>query len=437
MKKFFIISILVLLCTFSSIPFTYASSTTVISLSDSKITVNGETISTDTSSSVYLSSQMDNGCTSTDATSSNIEVSNIININSAGNYEFSGILTDGQISINANNIIGEVRIVLNNVNITCKNAPAIFVYCKDTENKYCKVVIETAIGSTNTIVGGKIKQSVESWEDQDSILYSIEKRYDDDRQYYERYKYDGAISSDISLTFEGSGTLNVTSSKKEGIESKMHITINSGTYNIQSFDDGINACRESESVITINGGTVIVNILNDADEGDGIDSNGYIYINGGTVYAFSHPGSDNGLASDLGTYINGGTVFTTGSMYEEIKTTNDTQIVQINLSNEANAGESIVIVDENNNVIFAFKSDRKISTVVYSSSDLTGQTYSVYSGTNISETVDDNNVYANIASIDLSSITKQENNTMNNRGPGRPGDFRNTETTTSKSTHGY
>mgnify|MGYP002541555689 FL=1 len=221
---------------------------------------------------------MDNGGTSTDATSSNIEISNIININSAGTYEFSGTLTDGQISVNVNNIVGEVRIVLNNVNVTCKNAPAIFVYCKDTENEDCKVVIETASGSTNTIVGGKIKQSVESLEDQDSILYFIEKGYDDDRQYYERYKYDGAISSDISLTFEGSGTLNVTSSKKEGIESKMHITINSGTYNIQSFDDGINACRESESIITINGGTVIVNILNDADEGDGIDSNGYIYI---------------------------------------------------------------------------------------------------------------------------------------------------------------
>ena len=128
MKKFFIISILVLLCIFSSIPFTYASSTTVISLSDSKITVNGETISTDTSSSVYLSNKMDNGGTSNDATSSNIEISNIININSAGTYEFSGILTDGQISVNANNIVVE-----------------------------------------------KIKQSVESWEDQDSILYFIER----------------------------------------------------------------------------------------------------------------------------------------------------------------------------------------------------------------------------------------------------------------------
>ena len=119
-------------------------------------------------------------------------------------------------------------------------------------------------------------------------------------------------------------------------------------------------------------------------------------------------------------------------MYEEVKTTNGTQIAQMNLSNEANAGESIVIVDENNNLIFAFKSDRKISTVVYSSSDLTDQTYSVYSGTNISGTVDDNNIYTSIESIDLSSMAKQENNTMNNRDPGRSGDFRNTETTTSK-----
>ena len=107
MKKFFIISILVLPCIFSSIPFTYVSSTTVISLSDSRITVNGETISTDTRSNVYLSNKMDNGGTSDDATSSNIVISNIININSAGTHEFSGILTDGQIFVNTNNIVGE------------------------------------------------------------------------------------------------------------------------------------------------------------------------------------------------------------------------------------------------------------------------------------------------------------------------------------------
>ena len=423
MKKAIIIPITILLSLIIGMKFAYAESNTTISISDSKITVNGEDISTNTSEKIYLSNKMDNGGESTDATSNNIEIDNIININSAGSYEFSGTLSDGQISVNANNIIGEVRIILNNVNITCKNAPAIFVYCKNVENENCKIIIESKNGSINNIVGGKIKQSVEGWEDQDKILYYVEKGYDDDRKYYERYKYDGAISSDISLTFEGEGTLNVTSSKKEGIESKMHITINKGTYNILSLDDGINASTDNISTITINGGTILVNVLDDAEEGDGIDSNGYIYINGGTIYAFAHPGSDNGLDSDLGTYINGGTVLSTGSMYEETKTSNNSTIVQMNFSQEVSENNSIAIVDENNNVVFAFKTDRKISTFAYSSSDLSNQNYSVYTGTAINGTLDKNNIYTNISSIDLSKMQKQENsNTMRRE----PQDFKTT-----------
>ena len=153
--------------------------------------------------------------------------------------------------------------------------------------------------------------------------------------------------------------------------------------------------------------------------------------NGGTIYAFTHPGSDNGLDSDLGTYINGGTVLSTGSMYEEFKTSNNTTIVQINLSKEVNADESIAITDENNNVIFAFKTDRKMSTFVYSSGDLSDETYSVYTGTSIEGTLDKNNIYTNISSIDLSQMTKQENNNMMGREQGRPDDtIKNSETTT-------
>lgn len=418
MKKV-IITILMLVIAISIIPsFASAANTTKISISDSEITVDGKEIETDTNSSIYLTNKMDNGGTQSESISSNIEVANVININSPGIYEFTGTLSDGQISVNANNINGEVKIILNEVNITCKNAPAIFVYSKNPESENCKVTIELADGTTNNVVGGKIKQSVQGWEDQDSILYYVEKDYDDDKQYYERYKYDGAISSDISLTFEGTGTLNVTSSKKEGIESKMHITINNGTYNINSLDDAINACMDNKSIITINGGTVIANVLDEAEEGDGIDSNGYLYINGGTVYAFAHPGSDNGLDSDLGTYINGGTVFATGSMYEECKTSNSTKIVQMNLSKEVETGESIVIADEDENVVFAFKTDRKVSTVVYSSNSLEDKTYNIYTGTDIEGTIDENNIYTTISSIDLSKMTKQENNT---RG-GMPGE---------------
>lgn len=99
-------------------------------------------------------------------------------------------------------------------------------------------------GSSEEAKKANIKQSVEGWSDQAEVLYHIEKGYDDDRQYYERYKYDGAISSDISLTFEGEGTLTVNGTEKEGIESKRDITINSGEYKINSLDDGINACTD-------------------------------------------------------------------------------------------------------------------------------------------------------------------------------------------------
>lgn len=196
------------------------ASTTMIDLTDEKILVNSEEISNNEDDLVYLTSNMNNGGNLEESIKANIEIDNIININSAGNYEFSGTLDNGQIAVNANDINGNVNLVLNNLNIKCDDAPAIFIYSKDVENKNCKLTITLEENSVNTITGGKIKQSVEGWADQEDILYYVEKDYDDNRQYYERYKYDGAISSDISLIFDGTGTLNVNSSKKKVLNLK-------------------------------------------------------------------------------------------------------------------------------------------------------------------------------------------------------------------------
>ena len=158
MKKFLSVFLIIVMALALIMPqVNAAEDSTKIELSDSKITVDGAEISTDSSQSVYLSSKMDNGGTSEDATKENIEVKNIINITKAGTYEFTGELSDGQISVNANGISGEVIIILNNANITCKSAPAIFVYSNDIENENCKVTIKTAKNSENTITGGKIK----------------------------------------------------------------------------------------------------------------------------------------------------------------------------------------------------------------------------------------------------------------------------------------
>lgn len=403
-----------------------AEESTKIELSDTKITVNGEEISTDSSQNVYLTSKMDNGGTSSEAKEANVEVANIINITKAGTYEFTGTLTDGQISINANNVSGEVIILLNNANITCKDAPAIFVYGKDIENENCKVIIKTAKDTTNTLTGGKLKTSVEGWEDQDDLIYCVEKGYNDEHEYYERYKYDGAISADISLTFEGEGILKVVSTEKEGIEVKQDITINSGTLIVESPDDGINTCTDNESDITINGGTTVVKVSLESDEGDGIDSNGKLTVNGGSVYASAHPGSDNGLDASQGVYVNGGTVLSTGDMQEEFKSSNNQNIIQMSLSTQVNADDSVVIVDENGNAVFAFKTDRQFSALGYSSEDLSDETYTVYSGTDITGTVDENGIYTKVDSFNADNLTKQENSGRGMGMQGGPqGDFEN------------
>lgn len=385
-----------------------AEEETNIKLSDSGITVEESKISTDIEDSVYLTKSMNNGGNSQEAQEANIQIENIVNINSSGTYKFTGSLSDGQISINAQKIVGQVTIILNNVDITCKNAPAIFVYNTTTNSSNCTITIKTENGTTNTITGGKIKQSVEGWEGQDKINYYIDKGYDDDRSYYERYKYDGAISSDISLTFEGEGTLTVNSSEKEGIESKGNITINNGKYIVNSLDDGINACTDKESIITINGGTILVNILGEAEEGDGIDSNGYIYINGGNIYSFaSETSQDNGLDSDLGTYINGGNVVSTGNMSDDIENDSKQGFITLQFANTIEKGTLIAILDKDENPIVAFEADRNYRILTLSTPKIENSNYYVYEGGKINGT-SENGLYTEITSY--TKGTQQKNN---------------------------
>lgn len=394
-----------------------ADNITYITLSDTSIMVDNEEISEDISDRVYKSNAMNNGGSSENATDANIEIQNIININNSGTYEFTGKLSDGQIAINSNNINGDVKIVLNNVDITCENAPAIIVYNKETKSDTCNVIIELANNSTNTITGDRIKQSVEEWSDQSELLYYIEKGNDDDGSYFERYKYDGAISSDISLTFEGEGALTVNVTGKEGIESKRDITFNSGNYIINSLDDGINASTDNESVITINGGTILVNVLAEGEEGDGIDSNGYIYINGGTVYAFANEKSqDSGLDSDNGIYINGGTVVATGNMSDAISNESEQKFLHLQFNSKVTNGTLITIVDENQNPVVAFETDRAYSVLTISIPNMTDEEYYVYEGGTI-EGTSENGLYTKITSYE-GGTEKEYSSASNMTGPG-------------------
>jgi len=77
------------------------------------------------------------------------------------------------------------------------------------------------------------------------------------------------------------GTLNIIA--HEGIEGT-YIKINGGTININASDDGINAAKKVTKytpTVEINGGNITIKM--GSGDTDGIDSNGNIYINGGTI----------------------------------------------------------------------------------------------------------------------------------------------------------
>lgn len=77
------------------------------------------------------------------------------------------------------------------------------------------------------------------------------------------------------------GTFDLTAA--EGIEAT-YIQINGGTLNISASDDGINAANKSKSyevAVEINDGTITIKM--GAGDTDGIDSNGNLYIRGGTI----------------------------------------------------------------------------------------------------------------------------------------------------------
>ena len=94
-----------------------------------------------------------------------------------------------------------------------------------------------------------------------------------------------------------------------------YIRINGGTFDLSSWDDGINAAKKSSAytpTVEINGGTL--NITMSAGDTDGIDSNGDIIVNGGTISVTGNSTFDyDGTAQ-----FNGGTIYCNGQQVTSI-----------------------------------------------------------------------------------------------------------------------
>lgn len=130
--------------------------------------------------------------------------------------------------------------------------------------------------------------------------------------------------------------------------------------------------------IVISGGTVKVNAA-----GDGIDSNGDLRINGGTVLVFGPSDGANGTFDYAGSFsIDGGTVIGLGSAGMPADPTGGTQsFISAHLDSSVTGG-AVTIEDSSGTVIATIEAgDKPFALVQYSSAKISaGQSYTVKAG---------------------------------------------------------
>ncbi len=205
-----------------------------------------------------------------------------ITLTEEATYIFSGVLEDGQIIVNAGDQ-DKLQLVLDGAEITSESSAALYVLEAD------KVFVTLAEGSENVLANGGEFEAI----DDNNI--------------------DGAVFSKQDLTFNGNGTLTVTSPADHGIVCKDDLVFASGTYVIESASHGVDvndSVRVADADITVTAGKDGIRAENDENsekgfvyikdgsfeisaEGDGLSSSAYMQIKNGTFDIVTGGGSEN------------------------------------------------------------------------------------------------------------------------------------------------
>ena len=297
-----------------------------------------------------------------------------IRITSAGTYVLTGTANNATVIVEAGKD-DKVQLVLDGVSVTNTDFPAIYV--KSADKVFVTTIGDSSLsvtgtfradGSTNTdgaifskadltlngtasltilsacngvvgkddirITGGtyRITASSKAIEANDSIRIAggtldltagtdglhAENEEDGEKGYV--YISGGSLAIDArddgvhgtSVVQIDSGSLDIRAA--EGIEGT-YVQINGGTISIQSSDDGINAGRKSGAytpLIEINEGDITI-VMGGGDT-DGIDANGNVVVNGGTIRVTGNSTFD----YDGNAQYNGGTIIVNGQQVSSI-----------------------------------------------------------------------------------------------------------------------
>lgn len=377
-----------------------------INLSDNKITVDGQDITTDTTQAVYCANDIVFYLAGQDFTygagekqdeheQSEADAHTVVHITKPGKYVFSGNLSLGQIAVD----LGEeaetdpdavVTLVLNDVDITCTVAPAIIFY--NVFEPFVDVTEETATKDVDTSKAGANVIIVDDTENNINgsyvaKIYKTVELSEDGKEVVDSkklHKYDGAFYSKKTMNInggdKGTGVLNIKADN-EGLDSELHLTINGGIINITSGNDGINTNEDNISVATMNGGTLNIVCDGGTGEGDGIDSNGWLVINGGTVIAQACSTSgDAGIDSDKGIYINGGKVMATGNMLDHIAGGDQTYAV-FSFASRQKGGETYTLKNSAGKVVGEYAPTNAFTYLIVAGDELTPDGYTFWQGT--------------------------------------------------------
>ena len=219
-------------------------------------------------------------------------------ISEEGTYIFSGTLDDGRIVVDAKEK-DKIQIILNGASITSATSAPLYILEAD------KVFVTLAEGTENTLANGGAFTAI----DDNNI--------------------DGSVFSKQDLTFNGLGSLTITSPAGHGVVCKEDLVFTGGSYTVNSASHGMDAndsVRITKADVAVVSGKdgihaensddtslgfvyVADGSLNISAEGDGVSAGAYMQIKDGTFDIVSGGGSKNAekqTSDSWGDFMGGG-----------------------------------------------------------------------------------------------------------------------------------
>ncbi len=166
-----------------------------------------------------------------------------VTIKTAGTYNITGSLTDGQIIVDSKGA-GNVRLIFNGVNIKNSSSAPVFI-----KNAY-KTIIVLAENTENVLTDGTSYVTVDG-------------------------EPNAALFSNSDLVIYGEGSLTVNANYNDGISSDDGLLIKSGTINVTAADDGL----RGKDYLIIKGGKITVSSKVNGLKADNIEDATLGYVN--------------------------------------------------------------------------------------------------------------------------------------------------------------